>query len=726
MVYDSTIPKISHPGKNALLHNNPQSFFRPIIQPKLTINQPNDVYEQEADAMAERVMRMTDSSFNPHGFFQPSVSSIQRKCDHCEEEEKKLQRKCEHCEEEEKKLQRKEDNSEVLTETSSAENYIKGIRGKGSPLTAGERKFFQPRFGYDFSQVQLHTDAEANKSAKEINALAYTYENNIVFGPGQYKSGGDSGKLLMAHELTHVVQQNTGTIRRAAFDYEINELPADAAGDASRIFFERGSTAIPASESSKITALATPASRNLTLHGFESEETAAATRATTVNTRLNEVETALVNAGHTATRARVAHPDEGVGDIEYRNRRSVEVLPTPIGLLSAPTSVNPCGVAGSENMQGAELTACETSFTEALSTLTPNALDIVNSAEKDIVTTPTVAATAIVNQFFQGVPRAAVNKNIKAIAKQVRQLPARHRCHTGCDGGCGRPAYNTGTGLGASGAMMTICPDFVSASLDFRVEVLIHESSHANPRESIKDIAYSNTRLIPFLLPADARRNTDSYVLLMRLVHTAGSMQVGPSSPDVLTGMTATGAGSDTEISQRAIAWLESWLNYGDFDTEILYSTIVASIAAGRWVTTGPHEFNIETMHRLARIFTPDLTDPGRDGRRRRGAPTEQDKVHIAAIHDRFDQMYSVVNQSVLNITRAPVGGTESWGSLAGIPHLSQNVTVLPSFFTLSPVDQVKKLVSLMMRARTDVSAAFEPKYVDALDKIHTHRKLGP
>jgi hypothetical protein len=313
---------------------------------------------------------------------------------------------------------------------------------------------------------------------------------------------------------------------------------------------------------------------------------------------LNAVDTALVAAGHTGTRAKVPHPNEGVGDIDYRHRRSVQVLATPVGLLTAPTTVNPCGAPGSENMQGTELTNCETSFTDAFSGATPNARDIVNAAERDIVTTPTAAATAVVGRFFSGVPRADVNNNVTAIAKQVRQLPSRHRCHTGCDGGCGRPAYNSGRGLGVSGAMMTICPDFVSAGLDFRIQTLIHESSHANPAESIEDIAYSNTRLVPFLLPADARRNTDSYVLLMRLVHTAGSMQVGPAAPDVLSGMTGTGAGSDTEMSQRAIAWLESWLNYGDFDTEILYSTIVASIAAGSWVTTGTNEFNIQTMHR--------------------------------------------------------------------------------------------------------------------------------
>jgi hypothetical protein len=438
------------------------------------------------------------------------------------------------------------------------------------------------------------------------------------------------------------------------------------------------------------------------------------------------VDTALATAGHTGTRAKIPHPNEGVGDIDYRHRRSIQVLPTPVGLLSAPTTVNPCGAPGSENATGTDLTNCENQFTDAFSGATPNARDIVNAAERDIVTTPTAAANAVVSRFFSGVPRSAVNANVSAIAAQVRQLPSRHRCHTSCDGGCGRPAYNSGHGLGPTGAMMTLCPDFVSAGLNFRIQTLIHESSHANPVERIDDIAYSNTRLIPFLLPADARRNTDSYVLLMRLVHSPGSMPVGPAAADTLSGMTGTGTGSDTEMSQRAIAWLESWLNYGDFDTEILYSTIAASIAAGSWVTSGTNEFNIQTMHRLATVFIPDLTDPGPDGTARTGVPTNQDKLNIAAIHDRFDQMYSVVNQHPLTITRVAAGGTEGWGSLVSIPHLTRTVNVLPSFFALSRADQVKHLVQLMVHARSDISSAFEAKYVSAIDLIHTHRRLGP
>src|SRR4051794_11827399 len=89
-------------------------FFNPIIQPKLTINQPNDVYEQEADAMSDRVMRMKDDENMQQPFFSPAILSVQRKCEHCEEEEAKVQRK--------------ESNTEV-TEDQSTEDYISSLSG---------------------------------------------------------------------------------------------------------------------------------------------------------------------------------------------------------------------------------------------------------------------------------------------------------------------------------------------------------------------------------------------------------------------------------------------------------------------------------------------------------------------------------------------------------------------------------------------------------------------
>jgi hypothetical protein len=82
------------------------------------------------------------------------------------------------------------------------------LRAAGQPLDAATREFFEPRFGRDFSQVQLHTDAVAAASARDVGALAYANGMHIVFGAGQYSPRTPDGRSLLAHELAHVVQKD--------------------------------------------------------------------------------------------------------------------------------------------------------------------------------------------------------------------------------------------------------------------------------------------------------------------------------------------------------------------------------------------------------------------------------------------------------------------------------------------------------------------------------------
>jgi len=88
------------------------------------------------------------------------------------------------------------------------ENYIGNLNGRGESLKNEVRNFYEPRFGYDCSNVKVHTDSVAAKSAQSINAMAYTSGNNIVFNSGQYSPNTESGKRLLGHELTHVIQQS--------------------------------------------------------------------------------------------------------------------------------------------------------------------------------------------------------------------------------------------------------------------------------------------------------------------------------------------------------------------------------------------------------------------------------------------------------------------------------------------------------------------------------------
>ncbi len=179
-----------------------RSFFlrkeqsKPLFfQPKLTIGPTDDVYEREADAVADKVMRMSDTE---QVQTKSSAINIQRKCAACEEEEQ---------------LQRKEDgNGAKQLEAPSI--VSDALESGGSPLDDNSRSFMENRIGYDFSRVKIHTDTVATKSAQSINALAYTSGNSIVFNEGQYSPNTENGKKLLAHELTHVVQQNGMILRR--------------------------------------------------------------------------------------------------------------------------------------------------------------------------------------------------------------------------------------------------------------------------------------------------------------------------------------------------------------------------------------------------------------------------------------------------------------------------------------------------------------------------------
>ncbi len=179
--------------------NQQQPFFTPVqIQPKLNIGAADDPSEREAEAIAGKVMRMPVSQ-NGNTFFKSSdITSIQRKSKRSEEEEK---------------LQRKSGNGESVTTAPAIVHEVLNS-GNGRPLDHSTRSFMETRLNSDFSQVKIHDNSLAAKSADSINALAYTSGNNVVFNSGQYKTNTDSGKRLLAHELVHTMQQ--GGVRRKA------------------------------------------------------------------------------------------------------------------------------------------------------------------------------------------------------------------------------------------------------------------------------------------------------------------------------------------------------------------------------------------------------------------------------------------------------------------------------------------------------------------------------
>jgi hypothetical protein len=179
------------------------------IQPKLKVNRPGDEYEQEADRVADQVMRMPEPQ-------------VQRQCscgktlsdDECSECKKKKQGD---------RLQRVE--SSPIGGISAPHIVDRVLSSPGSPLPTSNRSFMESRIGQDFSHVRVHTDQQAAQSASAVKARAYTVGNHIVFGSGEHPA---RDQRLLAHELAHVLQQQ-GAQEVDGDSFRLQRAPSQAA-----------------------------------------------------------------------------------------------------------------------------------------------------------------------------------------------------------------------------------------------------------------------------------------------------------------------------------------------------------------------------------------------------------------------------------------------------------------------------------------------------------------
>ncbi|MFC4632497.1 DUF4157 domain-containing protein [Dokdonia ponticola] len=195
-----------------------EPFFSPsTIQTKPTIGQPNDTYEQEADMTAEKVVRTLE---------KPNSSLPIQKKGEMHEQEEEIQMKEKSMEEMDvmrKPVFGSEDNS--LVQAKSIEHQLSDSKGKGNPLTKDVRNTMESAFGTDFSSVKIHTDSRAVQMNNAIGAQAFTNKDDIYFNKDKFDSHSKEGSRLLAHELTHVVQQSNsqGMIQRmAAFKYAVD------------------------------------------------------------------------------------------------------------------------------------------------------------------------------------------------------------------------------------------------------------------------------------------------------------------------------------------------------------------------------------------------------------------------------------------------------------------------------------------------------------------------
>lgn len=210
---DDSVHKV-HQSKNkkpffGSRSDSDRSFFSPaVIQPSLKIGAPDDPYEREADRVADAVVNSPAPVIQQQSIEEEEELQMKR-------QNMIIQSKCSECENEEK-LQM---NQESPQSGGYASNEIsKSIRngGGGNRLPSTINSEMSQKIGADFSDVNIHTGSGAVRMNRELGARAFTYNKDIYFNSGEYRPETSEGKRLLAHELTHVVQQNGAFLSRSS------------------------------------------------------------------------------------------------------------------------------------------------------------------------------------------------------------------------------------------------------------------------------------------------------------------------------------------------------------------------------------------------------------------------------------------------------------------------------------------------------------------------------
>lgn len=238
-------------------------FFEPVaggvvpaLQMKMRVNQPGDKFEQEADRMADKVMRMPApaSPLKEDRLQRQAEDRLQKK----EKEEDKIQKavmpeeKLQKADDkeiqkaEDERIQKAEDEkiqkapatedrlqrkgNGVPTAGPSTQSAIQNRTTGGQPLSGEVRGFMEARFGADFGNVRIHSDPEAASLSNQLSARAFTYRNHVFFSRDQYQPGTSEGKQLLAHELTHTVQQGHAVQRSQEVTTTVTPPPVQRLG----------------------------------------------------------------------------------------------------------------------------------------------------------------------------------------------------------------------------------------------------------------------------------------------------------------------------------------------------------------------------------------------------------------------------------------------------------------------------------------------------------------
>lgn len=427
-------------------------------------------------------------------------------------------------------------------------------------------------------------------------------------------------------------------------DQEFEIIDEGTGGRDEDIFFERGSHVLDVDDRDKISRLAA-ANKGcaITLNGFVSEDERIDFGDRLATDRLNEVDAEFAAQHHgdpgvctpptpppppPPLRTLVPLPATSGGVFPYSGRRKVEVVTSssPSATAQCPTSAvrqRPLTTVPTPVVPGGTPEPAEKPF---LTQAVTDGVALIDNARSQLVR-GNAAGDQALTDFFGGTSRrTTVRDKLRTWRNHVnRVIPRRNQRGTDCDSTCSNAiAYNNGTG---SSAMMTLCGDFFKGQTTYagltdpqqRALILVHEAGHGSL--DTDDLAYDTVRLIHFIQnsPSQALQNTDSFISLIRRLNGQGDPDPRHDTPSANM--------SPTELTQaqEGLAWLESWLIWGEQDAGGAYEEINTARTRGRWTNT----YYQDIANLIFRKF--NIHRPGASA-----LPTMREQTTVAAIWDRL------------------------------------------------------------------------------------------
>ncbi len=712
------------------------------------MGQPGDAYEQEADAMADKVVQTINHPQANHEI-PGSQQLVQPKCEACAKDEglnTKLQMQPEEepvvqtQAEEEEPVQMQEEQEQVQMQTEEEETVQAQVEdeetlspklqahqgvttqpdqglpqtlaqssGQGFALGESNRHAMEAAFGADFKGVRIHTDARAVQMNQQLGAQAFTHGRDIYFNRGKYNPGTSTGQHLLAHELTHVVQQRQASTR-------VQRQPADKHDLTSSVLsgnlkleqcFDGEAIVKAPSEGEHVRKI----QRTLIHLGFDVGPTGADAK----------------YQGKTAGAVRDFQIAAGMSPVEWDGivgKKTIGLLDMSVRNHRVDTDIDVAGedFTVTNDRQKDKDEACkgkptdEVCDTASFKTVDEGANQAIKLIDKVMVEQlpPLKKKKTDYPKIFSDIFRNNDNrplgdkvKEVKAHYQEIKKFLGKLkadrsliRCATDCDGGCrsGSPAYHTFV-RAVNKHILTFCPEFKKH--DDRILIVLHEAHHASIPDS-SDKAYASTRLFDKLDHKKALLNAASFHVYAAWVDKPGSQPIGPEIKDT----NLVGDPAQKSTADLSLAHIDQWFRLIPFDM----STTVQGAQEAREL--GAYKSNNAQVF-MEQVFSKwfGMTSPPK-------VPSETDVQKLKAIEERIGKMEDAFKSPFI-ILETPNHSFWERGPGSGI-------ALNHDLLQLDLARMIIALLQELVHATPNISAESEPLYVLTINDMRNLRDLDP